>query len=225
MAVIALVHGAWGVPEEWKGVAEALRALGHQGIAVDLPITDRHAGLGNQADAIAHAVAGGLARAGGRRRALGERVRGRARPLASARLPHRVPRAVVPQPGLAYAKPVGRSPMEATGDTELVAPAFRALIVDRGDGTCIIDPRGLALLMGASEEDADAMVPLLADVMRPHALRAFGEPWPEGALPDVPSSYLLSPPTRCSHRTRSASWPHALAWRRWCSKAWITART
>jgi pimeloyl-ACP methyl ester carboxylesterase len=191
MAVIALVHGAWGVPEEWKGVVESLRALGHVGLPVDLPITDRHAGLAEHAEAVVRAVAHVREPVA----VVAHSASGYVAPLVALRRPvaHLVYlTALVPRPGIPYAQPAPSGALqEATGDAALVGKAFRALIVDRQDGTCMIDPRGLALLMGASEEDADAMVPLLADLMRPHALRPFGEPWPGDALPAVPSSYLL----------------------------------
>jgi pimeloyl-ACP methyl ester carboxylesterase len=191
MAVIALVHGAWGVPAEWKGVVEALRVLGHVGVAVDLPIGDRHAGLADHAEAVVRAVAHVREPVV----VVAHSASGYVAPLVALRRP--VSRlvylsALVPRPRVPYAQPAPSGRLsEAGGDAALVGPRFRALIVDRNDGTCIIDPRGLALMMGASEEDADAMVPLLADLMRPHALLPFGEPWPADALPDVPSTYLL----------------------------------
>ena len=191
MTVFALVHGAWGVPQEWDGVAGALRGMGHDAIALDLPITDPRAGLRQYADAMVRGlehvqepVVIVAQSAGGHTAALIPALRPVLRVVYLT--------AFVPIPGQPFwVRHPGQPLSSCTGDdVELVSPAFRALIQDRGDGTSELDVRGLAAFL-AGEGMAEYVIPLLTPMLRPNGVRAFEEPWPLQALPQVPSSYLL----------------------------------
>ena len=52
MATFVLVHGAFGSPAELAPVIPLLEALGHRGIAVDLPCEDDSADLDGYAAAV-----------------------------------------------------------------------------------------------------------------------------------------------------------------------------
>lgn len=191
MTVFALVHGGWGAPQEWDGVVRALDALGHVGVAIDLPIGRADAGLDDYADAVVRqtaAVAEPIV-------VVGHSAGGYAAALVPARrlVAHVVYLAAfVPAPGrpLVVRRPGDTVASASEGDIALVTPTFRALVVDCGDGMSTLDLQRLAFFFAG--EAADAIVPLLAPLVRPQGLRAFEEPWPLDALPPVPSSYLLA---------------------------------
>jgi pimeloyl-ACP methyl ester carboxylesterase len=191
MTTFALIHGAWGVPGEWDRVVELLRGVGHDAIAVDIPVADPTAGLEEYADAVVSA----LAHVPEPIVVVGQSAGGHAAALIPSRRP--VARVVyltafVPVPGRALFVRRHGEPLALTrgGDVELVHPQFRALIVERGDGTCELDPNAMARFMTGDRAN-DGIATLLASMLRPNGLRAFEEPWPRDALPDVPSSYLL----------------------------------
>lgn len=191
MTTFALVHGGWGAPQEWDGVARALEALGHRCIPIDLPIARADAGL----DEYAAAVVSQTAHVAEPVVVVGHSAGG----YVAALVPSRRPvahvaylAAFVPEPGRPLViRRAGDTVASATdGDIALANPTFRALVVDRGDGTSTLDLDRLAFFFAG--EAADAIVGLLAPLVRPQGLRAFEEPWPLPALPSVPSSYLLA---------------------------------
>jgi pimeloyl-ACP methyl ester carboxylesterase len=57
MATFALIHGGGGSAWDWHLVVPALRALGHDPIAMDLPNEDESAGWSQYADAVLRAIA------------------------------------------------------------------------------------------------------------------------------------------------------------------------
>lgn len=58
MATFVVVHGAFGNPAELVPVIPLLEALGHPGIAVDLPCTNPAATLDDYARTVVEAMAG-----------------------------------------------------------------------------------------------------------------------------------------------------------------------
>jgi hypothetical protein len=58
MATFVLVHGAFGSAAELAPVIPSLEALGHRGIAVDLPCADPAATLDDYARTVVEAMAG-----------------------------------------------------------------------------------------------------------------------------------------------------------------------
>ena len=56
MSVFALVHGSCQDAWVWHKVTPLLRAEGHRVVAMDLPLTDPHAGASEYADAVTHAL-------------------------------------------------------------------------------------------------------------------------------------------------------------------------
>jgi len=192
MSTFALVHGAWGVAREWDGVIKALERLGHKAIAVDMPIDDTRAGLEDYADCLLRAtehVHEPLI-------VVGHSAGGHAAALIPARRPVQklvFLAAFVPRPGEPFLVRNEGEPLEAASgsDFHLASADFRSVIVDRGDGTCTLDEARLARFL-VGERAADMLVPMLRPLLRPHALRAFQEPFPRSSLPDVPSEYLLT---------------------------------
>ncbi len=158
--------GAWS----WHLLADELRERGHEVVAIDLPADDESAGLGDYADAIVDAV--------GDRSDLvvvGHSFGGFTAPLVCARIPARtlvMVTAMIPAPG--------------------EPPA------DWWANSGFTDARG-ALGHG----DEDDLQTYYHDV--PHELatealrrarnhpsdRAYREPWPLEAWPDVPTRFLL----------------------------------
>ncbi len=207
MTTFALIHGAWSLPQEWDRVAVLLRKAGHQAVAIDLPITDPRAGLAEYADTVVAALAHVrepvviVAHSAG----------GHAAALVPSRRPVRqivYLTAFVPVPRTPFLiRSDGKPLSEARGDVQLAHPDFRGVMLDRGDGTCALDPHALAQFL-VGDLAREGVATLLASMLRPHGLRAFEEPFPLASLPDVPSSYLLCaadmviPPT--SQRTFAA---------------------
>jgi pimeloyl-ACP methyl ester carboxylesterase len=58
MATYALIHGAGDVGWYWHLVEAELRKLGHDAVAVDLPVEDDAAGLSEYADVVVEAIGG-----------------------------------------------------------------------------------------------------------------------------------------------------------------------
>jgi pimeloyl-ACP methyl ester carboxylesterase len=192
MAWFALLHGAWGVPEEWRAVAESLRALGHHAIAVDIPVHEPSCTLDRCAETVVRATAG----VDGPVIVVGHSAGGHVASLIPSLRPvHHVVylAAFVPEPGKAFLVRRDGEPLASAcvGDFALAAPAFRALIRERGDGTCELDVHRLAAFL-AGDRAADLLVPMLRTLLRPNALALFEQTFPLGALPATSSTYLLT---------------------------------
>ena len=215
MSTFALIHGAWGVAREWDAVMGVLRRLGHDAIAVDMPIDDTSAGLEQQADCLVRAtqhVEEPLV-------VVGHSAGG----YCAALIPDRRPvrkliflAAFVPRPGKPFLVRTGSQLLDdASGcDFQLASPEFRSVIIDGNDGTCSLDPLRLAVFI-VGEAAADMLVPMIRPLLRPHAQRLFAEPFPRAALPNVPCDYLLtargpgsSASLTASVRIASGSHPH-----------------
>jgi pimeloyl-ACP methyl ester carboxylesterase len=97
VATFALIHGGGGSAWDWHLVVPALRARGHEPVAVDLPSGDASAGWSEYADAVVDAV--------GERRdviVVGHSLGGFTAPLVCLRIPVRLlvlVAAMVPSPG------------------------------------------------------------------------------------------------------------------------------
>jgi len=97
MSTFVLVHGAGDVGWSWHLVVRALRDLGHDAVAPDLPCDDDRTGLNQYADAVIDAI-------GNRRRlvVVGQSFGGFTVPLIAARLPVDLlvfVTAMIPRPG------------------------------------------------------------------------------------------------------------------------------
>jgi pimeloyl-ACP methyl ester carboxylesterase len=132
MAVFALIHGGGGSAWDWHLVVPALRARGHDALAVDLPSDDGSAGWAEYADTVIQAI-------GGRRDivVVGHSLGGFTAPLVCARAPVDVLvliAAMIPSPGELFADWWTNSGYEQSGyddvfyhdvPTELAAEARR----------------------------------------------------------------------------------------------------
>jgi len=163
MATFALIHGGGGVAWHWHLLESELRGRGHDVVAVDLPIEDPEADLGDYADAVAEA--------------LGEDTHpvvvahswgGFVGPLVCDRVQARLLvmlTAMVPVPG--------ETPADWWDNT--------------GFGDKEIDD-GVALFMHDVPPELAAEVSRRG---RGHADKALAQPWPLERWPDVPTTFLL----------------------------------
>ncbi|MER6950500.1 alpha/beta hydrolase [Nonomuraea sp. NPDC000554] len=163
MATFVLIHGGGGSAWHWRLVEPELRAHGHDVVAVDLPVEDESAGLGDYADAVVEAV--------GDRRDLvvvAHSWGGFVGPLVCDRVKADLlvlVTAMIPAPG--------EPPADWWGNTGFSAPAM--------DDT-------VAVFMQDVPPDLAAEVMTTG---REHAEKALGEPWPLDRWPDVPTKFVL----------------------------------
>ncbi|WP_049576554.1 alpha/beta fold hydrolase [Nonomuraea sp. SBT364] len=164
MTTFALIHGGGGCAWHWHLLEDELRRRGHRTVAVDLPIEDPEAGLGDYADA----VAGAIGERAGRLVVVAHSWGGFVGPLVCDRVEADLLvmlAAMVPVPG--------EPPSDWWGNT--------------GFGDKDIDDE-VALFMH------DVPPGLAAEVSRRgrgHAEKALAEPWPLERWPDVPTRFLL----------------------------------
>jgi pimeloyl-ACP methyl ester carboxylesterase len=176
MSTFVLIHGAGDVGWYWHLVEAELRARGHDVVAPDLPADDESAELGDYADAVIEAV--------GDRKDLivvAQSLGGFTAPLVADRLPVDVlvfVAGMVPSPG----EPPGKW-WANTGYSEAV--------------------REQAARDGGLTGNEDPLVVFYHDVPRKLAEEAMSKerahpskasmaaPWPLGALPDVPTKFVL----------------------------------
>lgn len=175
MTTYVLVHGAASDSSDWREVAPALRARGHEVITPDLPCADDSAGFEEYADAVVEAI-------GGRRGVIlvAHSLAGFTAPLVCARIPIDLlvlVTAMIPLPG------------------ETVARWWH----DSGQHDA---KRALAEREGRPDDD-DLDAVFLHDVpaelvawakARPPVDQSgtpFDRPWPLSAWPDVPTKYVL----------------------------------
>ncbi|MEU0566661.1 alpha/beta hydrolase [Nonomuraea sp. NPDC005983] len=163
MATFVLIHGGGGNARHWRLVEPELRAHGHDVVAVDLPVEDESAGLGDYADTVVEAV--------------GDRVDlvvvahswgGFVGPLVCDRVKADLlvlVTAMIPAPG--------EPPADWWGNT-----GFRAPGIDDQVAVFLQDvPPDLAAEVMATG--------------REHAEKALAEPWPLDRWPDVPTKFVL----------------------------------
>ncbi|MFI7441416.1 alpha/beta fold hydrolase [Nonomuraea indica] len=163
MATFALIHGGGGSARDWRLVETELRRMGHDTVAVDLPIEDPSAGLGDYADSVVKAV--------------GDRTDlvvvahswgGFVAPLVCDRVKADLlvlVTAMIPAPG--------EPPGDWWANTGFQGP-------DTSDEVAVflhdVPPDLAAEMLGGGRE---------------HAEKALLEPWPLDGWPDVPTRFLL----------------------------------
>ncbi|GAA2286975.1 alpha/beta fold hydrolase [Nonomuraea roseoviolacea subsp. roseoviolacea] len=165
MATFALIHGGGGSARDWRLVVPELRRRGHDAVAVDLPVEDESAGLGDYADTVVKAVGDrpGLV-------VVGHSWGGFVAPLVCDRVRAELlvlVTAMIPAPG--------ERPADWWDNT-----GWRP----SSDG----DADEVELFLHDVPPD------LAADLMahtRRHSGTADGEPWPLRKWPDVPTRFLL----------------------------------
>ncbi|GII00091.1 alpha/beta fold hydrolase [Planobispora takensis] len=163
MATFVLIHGGGGTAWQWHLLDPELRALGHDVVAVDLPLEDETAGLDDYATAVLDAVGGRtdlvvVAHSWGG--FVGPLVCERARAGLLVMLT-----AMIPAPG--------EPPADWWANTGFDSPGFD-------------DP--IATFMHDVPPDLAAQEMRRG---RDHAERALVEPWPLRAWPEVPTEVLL----------------------------------
>lgn len=169
-ATFVPIHAAGDGAWNWHLVTDALRARGHDVVAVDLPADDESAGLWEYADAVVDAV-------GDRTNVVvvAHSFGGFTGPLVCARAEVSalvLVTAMIPAPG--------EPPADWWANTGY-AEARREVAVEGDDDI--------------STYYHDVPPELAAEAMRRQrnhpSERAYGEPWPLEAWPDVPTSFLL----------------------------------
>src|SRR5512139_696313 len=178
MATFVLVHGAFGSPAELAPVIPWLEALGHRGIAVDLPCADPAATLDDYARTVVEAMVG----IKGSVVVVGHSAGGATISLVPGRT--RVDRLVyvtafVPEPGRSIADLAGAE----------VRETILSVSHEDGNGCRSFDLELLATL--APPEEREAYLAFLRATQRPQAWAALEQPWPGRSLPDVPRTYVL----------------------------------
>ncbi len=101
MATIALIHGGGGSAWDWHLVEPALRELGHESVAVDLPCDDQTAGWSEYVDTVVRAADGATDLV-----VVGHSLGGFTAPLVGARVPVELivlVAAMIPSPGELFA--------------------------------------------------------------------------------------------------------------------------
>lgn len=175
MTTFVLVPGAGGQAWYWHRVVPALRASGHEAIAVDLPATDDDAGFVEYADAVVAAI-------GDRRGDLvlvGQSLGGFTVPLVAERVPVEqivLLNAMVPRPGES-----GGEWWEATGQ----AAARAAYAAREGRAADAFDP----LVDFFHDVPPDVTAVAMAGGADQSGT-PFEKPWSLAAWPDVPTRFL-----------------------------------
>ncbi len=175
MATYVLIPGAGSGPWYWHRVVPLLEALGHEVVAVDLPVDDDSAGLAEYTDIV-------LAAIGDRDHVVlvAQSMGGLTAPLVAARRPVGLlvlVAAMVPKPG-----ETGGEWWDSTGQAE----AQRARAVADGRDPDDGDP----FTTFAHDLPPDVVAELPAHV-REQSGTPFTTPWPLPAWPDVPTRFLL----------------------------------
>lgn len=173
MATFCLVHGAWHGAWCWEPLVGELDALGHEGVAVELPSHDPAAGLADYA-----AVAAPAAREADV--VVGHSLGGLTIPLVPARrLVYLC--ALLPEPGRSLADQLQAEPrmmFDPPGRSR--DDLNRSFWIDRDDAI-------ETLYHDLDRDEAERVVSLL----RPQGRRPSIEAWPLDRLPGVPSAYVL----------------------------------
>lgn len=159
-----LVPGAGGNAWYWHRLVPELAALGHHGIAVELPADDLTAGLDRYVDVIVEA-----GKDHGDLVLVGQSMGGLSGPLACERLPVTslvLLNAMIPQPGETGGEWWSATGHEMPEDFDEATHLFH----DVPD-----DARAEGLSGGKNQQD-----------------RPFADPWPLDAWPDVPTRVIAS---------------------------------
>lgn len=183
MSTFALVHGGWHGSWCWDALSPALRADGHDVVAVDLPCDDPAAAFVHYADEViraldAHSEDVVL---------VGHSLAGQTIPLVAARRPVRrlvYLCALLPEPGRSL-----RQQFQDEPDMFVAGYRQGVEVVDDQGTTRWVDPeRASYTLYGdCSEEVARAATARL----RPQATTPYGGVCALERLPDTPATYVL----------------------------------
>ncbi|MGC2241247.1 MAG: alpha/beta hydrolase [Acidimicrobiia bacterium] len=166
-----LVHGAYHGAWCWDRLVPELERLGHEALALDLPIGDPANGASEYAAVVDEVVAGRESVV------VGHSMMGLAIPLVSVARHLVFLCAYVPNPGESFNQQRARDRIEP--EFELTTSEF----VDQGDGVWMIGPNTAKELFyhDATEEEADWAVARL----RPQAYKIMNEVTPLTDWPDI----------------------------------------
>lgn len=177
MATYVLIPGAGGMAQYWSRVAPELRARGHDVVAVDLPADDDSAGLARYADVTIEAI--------GDRADLilvAQSMGAFTAPIVCQRVPVRL---------LVLLNPMVPAPGESAGEWWTNTGQEEAM----REHAERIGLKSLALvdleMLFAHDVPAEVWAEG-AKGARDQSSTPFGEPWPLGAWPDVPTRVLVS---------------------------------
>jgi pimeloyl-ACP methyl ester carboxylesterase len=177
VAIHGAFHGAWC----WEPLQPELERLGHQLVAVDLPISDPTAAGERYAETVAEQIGHGEPPV-----LLAHSMAGLVAPLVAARTPVRrmvFLAAFLPVPGMSANEQRAREPIDPP-----VAPATVEW-TDLGDDVWRVGP-GTAAEMFFHDVPAPLQDWAVAH-LRPQCYRVLSEPSPFAAWPDVPTSYVV----------------------------------
>ena len=182
MATFVLIPGAGSDAWHWHLVEPALRAAGHDVVAVELPCEDDGAGLAEYTDAVVAAIGDRVDR--GDLVVVGQSMGGLTAPLVCARVPVALlvlVAAMTPRPG-ETGDEWGTN--TGSGEARRRAAAAEGWDVEDMDAMFLHDvpPDVVAASEGHQFEQSD---------------RPFEDPWPLDAWPDVPTRFLLCRDDRC----------------------------
>jgi pimeloyl-ACP methyl ester carboxylesterase len=191
MAVIVLVHGAWGTPPELAPVEPALRAAGHEVINVDLPCLYPDATLNDYADSVMDAIS--EVAPDQNIMLVGHSFGGATISLVRERRP---------DVALVFVTAVALTPGQSLLDLLLgVDPfddptkadpwgAFEGLVVDGEPGMCELNLEAMASA-APPEQRAEVHAQLVA-TQRPQGIAALREGWPGLELPTGRITYVVA---------------------------------
>lgn len=187
MVRFVLIHGAYHGPWCWDRLVPELEILGHEALAVDLPIGDPAAGANRYADATAEAIrASGWDGGDPGPAVVAHSMSGLMLPLVGERCPISLMVflcAFLPQPGVSFNQQRQTEAIEPEFD--LTNPQFD----DLGDGAWMVGPdTATELFFHDATPDLAAWA---AGQLRPQAVGIMDEPSPFVSWPQIPSSYIL----------------------------------
>jgi pimeloyl-ACP methyl ester carboxylesterase len=192
MAVIVLVHGAWGTAAELSPIVPLLEADGHRVINVDLPCTSPDAMLEDYRDTVLAAMPAD--RSGDSTTlVVGHSFGGSTIGLVREHRPDvalAYVTAVLPQPGESLlGLMLGADPFLADDVTDPWA-GFEGFVFSTDPGMCMIDVEALAMM--APEELRDQMRAEMAVTQREQGIAAMRQGWPGTALPSGRLTYVVA---------------------------------
>lgn len=181
MATFGLVHGAWHGAWCWDLLAPELEALGHRAVAADLPCEDWDAGLDDNADLVAAA----LADSDGEVVLVGHSLGGLTIPLVTTRRP--VARlvflcALLPEPGRSLDETM-------RGDRPKPGRGWSGPPVVHDDGSASWEPE--AAVAAFYHDCPDDAARWAASKLRRQVWTTTRQPSPLERWPEVASSYIL----------------------------------
>jgi pimeloyl-ACP methyl ester carboxylesterase len=180
MATFVLLPGAGSTSWYWHLVEPELRAVGHDTLAVDLPVGDEQAGLADYADAALAAIERSLPGLDENLVVVAQSMGAFTAPVLATRVPTRMIVLVAPM-----TPAPGESPGEWWANTGH-EQARREAEVAGGPPAESWDPVTLFLHDVAPDVAAESAHHVVEQAGRP-----FADPWPLDAWPDVPTRFLL----------------------------------